>query len=608
MVGKVLNITDFMAPDQLGNHVAKFWVTNNALRQDWLNEKIELRKYVFATSTKKTNNATQIWKNTTTIPKACQIRDNLTANYYLNSFPRRMWFDWEADNDDSNEQEKREAIKTISRYWTNYGQFKSEMKKCIDDWVDYGNCFGTVEWIDNRVRLPNGKEQVGYVGPCLRRISPLDIVFNPTAPSFRETPKVVRSIVSFGELKKILNSQSNDENRKEYEDLFNYLKEIRRTAQAYTGDMQGFDEQYAMDGFTSFRNYLISDMVEILTFYGDVYDWENDEFLENYVITVVDRHKVIGKKPNPSYFGYAPIFHCGWRPRQDNLWAMGPLDNLIGMQFRIDYVENQKADYLTIAMAPPLKIKGTVQDFTWGPMARIYCGDDGDVEVLMPNLNILQLNTELAFLFQTMEMIAGAPGEQMGIRSPGEKTAFEVQKLDNAGSRIYGAKIQMFEEQFTENILNGLLELGRRNISGVQSIPVFDDDFNFQSFMDLTSQDITGAGRLKPIAARNFAEKAELLQNLNTFFNSPMGQDPTISVHFSGVQLAKFLAQEFQIKDYSIVQPYVRLAEQADAQRLAQSYQQQVGMEAMTPSGLTPDDHDPSVDEVPMPPPMEEPK
>jgi hypothetical protein len=123
--------------------------------------------------------------------------------------------------------------------------------------------------------------------------------------------------------------------------------------------------------------------------------------------------------------------------------------------------------------------------------------------------------------------------------------------------------------------------------------------------MDLTAADITGAGRLKPLAARNYAEKAEMLQNLNNFYNSKMGADPGVIQHFSGVELAKLLAEEFQIKDYNIVQPYVRLAEQADAQRMAQSLQQQVGMEGQTPSGLTPDDHDEYVDAVPEAPPME---
>jgi hypothetical protein len=204
-----------------------------------------------------------------------------------------------------------------------------------------------------------------------------------------------------------------------------------------------------------------------------------------------------------------------------------------------------------------------------------------------------------------MEILAGAPQEQLGIRSPGEKTAFEVSKLDNAAQRIYGAKVMQFEQNFIEPCENAKLELARRNIAQSQTISVFDDDFNFQTFMTLTPQDITGAGRLKPIAARHFAEQAELLQNLTAFFNSQMGQDPAINVHFSGEKIAKMLAEIFGIKEYNVVQPYVRLAEQADAQRMAQAHNEQVGMEAQTPAGIHPDDHDPDVADVAQAPPLE---
>lgn len=605
MVGKVLTPKDFLSPDQLGNSIARYWATWNTLRQDWLTEQLELRKFIFATNTRQTSAGQMaVWKNSTTIPKLCQIRDNLAANYELNLFPKSRWISWEAAEEDANSTAKRDNILNLMRWATGQDRFKNEMRKCILDYIDYGNCFGTVEWVDERVTLKDGREQVGYVGATLRRISPLDIVMNPTAPTFREAPKIIRSIVSMGEVKKILLSQTNDQNRAEYEALFKYLRDIRVTMQSYTGDLQGFDESYQVDGFSSYRNYLISDMVEILTFYGDIYDWETDTFLENHIITVVDRHKIIGKRPNPSYFGYAPIFHVGWRPRQDNLWAMGPLNNLVGMQYRLDHTENAKADLIDLTLVPPLKIKGSIPDFKWGPMERIYIGDDGDVEMMAPAAQALNMNSELGAIMQIMEQLSGSPQEAMGIRSPGEKTAFEVQKLDNANQRIYGAKIMQFEVNFSEASLNAMLELFRRNLSAVQTISIFDDDFNFQEFQKLTPQDITGAGRLKPIAARHFAEQAELLQNLNNFFNSKMGADPAINVHFSGVQTAKMLAEIFNIKDFNIVQPFVRLSEMADGKRLAQAHEETTNMEAQTPSGLTPDDHDPDVAPVPQAPPM----
>jgi len=100
-----------------------------------------------------------------------------------------------------------------------------------------------------------------------------------------------------------------------------------------------------------------------MTFYGDMYDIDNEKLYKNYVFTIVDRHKIIGQKPNPSFYGYPPIFHAPWRQKQDNLWGMGPLDNLIGMQYRVDHIENTKADVWDLTAYPVIKVKGFVEDF-----------------------------------------------------------------------------------------------------------------------------------------------------------------------------------------------------------------------------------------------------
>ena len=81
---------------------------------------------------------------------------------------------------------------------------------------------------------------------------------------------------------------------------------------------------------------------------------------------------VVLKEPIPSWSGHAPIYHVGWRTRPDNLWAMGPLENLVGMQYRIDHLENLKADAMDLAVLPPLVIKGEVEQFKYAPGAEIH--------------------------------------------------------------------------------------------------------------------------------------------------------------------------------------------------------------------------------------------
>jgi hypothetical protein len=590
MTGTVLEIRDYIVEDQLGCAVARKYVEWFNLMAPKRAQWQELRKYLFATDTTQTTNSKLPWKNKTTVPKLTQIRDNLFAQYMAITFPKRKSLDWLSSRSEDSMAKKNSILAYM--YWAStQPEFKSEIAKCILDYIDYGNVFSHVEWLDQSFERDD-KIQSGFIGPSPRRISPLDIVFNPTAPSFLETPKIIRSMISMGELKKKIDSMSTDENHQEYVDLFNYLTGYReRILQSPSTDLNIQDSYYSMDGFANFRQYLEGDYVEVLTFYGDMFDYEKKELLENHVIMVVDRHKVISKKPNPSYFGYPPIFHVGWRIRQDNLWAMGPLDNLVGMQYRLDHVENLKADVFDLIAFPVLKIKGYVNDFEWGPMQRIVTDNEGDVEMLAPPFQVLQVNNEIQYLIGMMEEMAGAPKEAMGFRTPGEKTAFEVQRLENAGTRIFTSKSKQFDEMFMEPIYNAMLEMAKRQITGPQEINVFDDEFNLQTFMTLTADDITGAGRIKPLAARHFAEKAEIVQNISSLYSSGIAQDQLVSVHISGFKLAKLLEEALDLQDYGLVQKDIRISEQVEAERLKNAHDEQTQMQAGTPAGLNATDH-----------------
>jgi hypothetical protein len=593
LTGKVLQLKDILTEDQFALRITDKYLEWDILRSPKKSDWEEVRRYVYATDTRHTSNSQTPWKNTTTIPKLCQIRDNLYANYIATLFPQRKWLSWEANEKESASRDKRDAIENYMSWVITQPSFKHEMDKVILDYIDFGNCFVTVDWLDERVQQPD-KMQAGYVGPVVRRISPLDIVMNPTAENFGSSPKIIRSLISLGELKERLERVSNDENRKEYEELYKYLLEIRTRVSEFEGDLSHQDNLYQIDGFTSFRQYLGSDMVEVLTFYGDIFDPDTQKFYKNHVITVVDRHKLIGNKPNPSFFGTPPVFHSPWRKKQDNLWGMGPLDNLVGMQYRLDHIENMRADIVDWTQFPVQKVKGFVEDYVWQPGEKIFVSEEGDVEIISPDVNVLQANFDLQRYELKMEEMAGAPREAMGFRTPGEKTAFEVQQMQNASARLFQNKIKQFEEHVVEPLLNAMLELARRNLNSATTIKVFNDDYKIASFQTLGVEDITGIGRIKPVAARHFTEQSDLIQNLTNIANSPLWA--FVQPHWSSVQTAKVLETVFNLQDYSMIIPNVFITEQAEQQKLIQSLQEQVQMSGMTATGMGEDyDMDPSM-------------
>lgn len=587
MVGKVLNLDTLLYKDNIAIEIANKWLSWHTLRATKLEDAKEVRKYVYQTDTTQTSNVKLPWKNKTTVPKLCQIRDNLYANYKLAIFPRRSNIVWEGLDESSATADKKKAIQNYMSWVVDRREFQDEMSKLLYDYIDYGNCFVNIEWVDRRNET-NLRNQVGYAGPVPRRISPEDIVFNPIAPSFSESPKIVRSLISIGEVKEYLERISTDDNKQQYEDLFNYLVKLRQNCSSYDDNLK--DAFYQMDGFSSFRAYLESGYCELLTFHGDLYDIENNEFLKNYEIVVCDRHKLIKKEPSKSFLGTSNIYHVGWRQRQDNLWAMGPLDNLVGMQYRIDHLENLKADLFDLIAFPPLKIKGYVEPFQWAPFSKIHVDADGDVELMSPDVQALNANLEIQVLEQKMEEMAGAPKEAMGFRTPGEKTAYEVQRIENAASRIFNSKIVQFE-LMEEDLLNGMLEHGKRNMDSTQ-VRVFDNEYNLEVFSTLTAEDISGNGRIKPIAARHFAEIAQKVQDITAFANSPIYADPLINIHFSGLEMAKYFEELLDLERYNIVEPFIRVSEQAEAQKLQGVQQESAMSQTMTPSGMTPEDSD----------------
>lgn len=583
MTGTVLELSNVLSPDIKATRLTERWLQWDTLRNVKKTDWEEIRRYVYATDTTQTTNNQLPWKNKTTVPKLCHVRDNLYSNYTATLFPKRNDnVIWEANSEDGNSVAKRDAIQNYMTWVMEQPMFKTEMDKIILDYIDFGNCFGTVEWVDQRVEQTDST-QTGYIGPMVRRISPLDIVMNPTAEHFVSSPKIIRSIISMGEVKNLLERMSNDENRAEYEELYNYLKNIRFHARTFQGDWIQRDHLYSMDGFTSFRAYLQSELVEILTFYGDWYDPIKDEFHKNRVITVIDRHRLMGDKPNPSYFGYPPIYHAPWRKKQDNLWGMGPLDNLVGMQYRLDHIENMRADVVDLTTYPVQIVKGFVEDYVWQPGEKIFTSEEGSVELVTPETNVLNANFELQQLEALMEEMAGAPKEAMGFRTPGEKTKYEVQRLENAAARVFQNKIKQFEEQVVEPLLNAMLELARRNLVGTTTIKVFNNDFNVTSFSQLTVEDITGVGRIKPVAARHFAEEAELIQNLTNLTGS--GLWPVVQPHFSGIKLSKILEEMFHLQDYKIVMPWAALSEQAEGQKFMQALEENLHQYTQTASG-----------------------
>lgn len=568
----VAELRDLISADDASQWISNLWVKYDQQRQKKVKEWAEVDKYLFATDTTTTSNKSLPWTHTTTLPKLTQIRDNLHANYLSSLFPNDKWLTWKAYDRESASKERAQGLQAYMENKTREGGYREVISRLLYDYIDYGNAF-VMPSFEARYKETEGERTPSFVGPRGVRISPYDIVFNPTASSFEDTFKVVRSWKTLGELQKL--AQESPEHYF-WEEALKKRVAVHKASQGLSESDWAKTSQYQVDGFGSLNEYYKSNTVEVLEFYGDFYDSYTDEYQPNRMITIVDRSTVVRNAPIPSYGGEALIRHVGWRLRPDNLWAMGPLDNLVGLQYMIDHYVNMGANALDLKVMPPKKVIGEVEAFNWGPNEEIHIDEGGDVQEMAQQFgDMATLRDWIEIMEYRMELYAGAPREAMGVRSPGEKTAFEVQALENAAGRIFQEKIIQFE-LFMEKNLNDMLEVAHQNLNFSDVISVLDRSSGVVEFREITKEDISAKGVIRPIGARHFSQKANELQNLVGVFQSPLGQ--VIAPHISSENLARFIEDVIDLRGYDVFEKNVAIGEEQERQMLMGQAQEDMAM------------------------------
>jgi len=578
MAGTVQELRNlFVSEDALAGEIGTLYSDWRINRKKKEGEMSELRNYLFATDTTSTSNVSDGYSNKTTIPKLTNIRDGLHANYLAAVLPNDNWLKWEGYTEDSATKDKRKTIQAYMDNKAREGGIREVVSKLLYDYIDDGNVFGEVGFENNSKEI-NEESVPQYIGPKLYRISPFDIVFNIAAPTFESSPKIIRYLKSIGELIK-----DSDNGVLPFEEgVIDKLKKRRESLSSFSSEDVNKEAAYAVDGFGTYSQYIGSGYVEVLRFLGNIYDVSTDTYLSDQEIYVLDRQFIAYNETNPSWQGSAPIFHVGWRERPDNLWSMGPLDNLVGLQYRIDHLENLKADAFDQYIWPPIEVRGEFAPFVWGPNAIALNPDNnGQLVIHRPDASVLIVDNEISYLIQLMEEMAGFPKQALGIRTPGEKTAFEVSTLGSATDRLFQDKTTNFEINFFEKALNAMLGEAVEKLSGADLIRVMDDDLGVATFLEITKKDITATGKLRPIGARHFSEEAQRIQNLVQLSNTKIWDQ--IKPHISSKALAMTVEELLNFDRFDIFKENVAVFESAETAKLAETAAESVEVDAATP-------------------------
>ena len=571
-------INKLREPEGLAGGIAQKFVSWENSKDRWYRNAQETLENLYATSTHDIYNQVHEYDNSTHIPKLTQIRDMLVTYYLDAMFSLPDYVDWEAYDYESIDVNTRNTIKAVAKQMVEDSKFKPTIRELVEDYVDYGNAFATVANVTETLQMDGKSQSIIYNGPKAIRINPLDIFFDPLATSFERSPKIVRTIMTLGELQADaeLLPDSAEEYKKALNKAIERRSEIRNTIATIRPE-DIVDDECRIAGLGNWSTYYKTDTVELLTFYGDLYDIDENKLHRNTRIVVMDRCFVLLEEPIKNYGFNCNIFKAGWRDRKDNLWSMSPLDNIKGLQFMVDFLENKRADVFNYISNPVLVKKGDVEmPSDIYPGCEIGVDTDGDVAFIRPDATALQADLYIDKYLNLMEEMAGTPREAMGFRTPGEKTAFEVSQLNTASSRLFNEKVRKFEMEMLEPLMTLMLRIYMSNPARTTKVREKLEDGTVL-FQDVPLDELSANGRLIAMGSNTYTEKARMAQTVMQLYNSGVVSDPLVFNYFDPKIIAKILAYTTGLDSWKgILKDNARTHAELEARMTGEQAQQQL--------------------------------
>lgn len=530
----------------------------------------ELMDFLDATDTRSTTNNSLPFKNSTTIPKLAHIYQMMVTSYMEHMIPNRNWIDFVGNDNDAVSAEKREVVRSYVRGKAVASNLGGTLERLVEDYVTRGYAVVHNRHVTETTTTVENRKIANYTGTVAERVSPSDFFWDVTATTLPRANKCVRTLYTMGGLKKEIRDGTFPLMS---EEDFEKLRSERRSVREALSDGYNGRRKYdslCKKGYGDMLNYVNEGVVEVLRFYGDFYDEQNDELWDNYEITLIDR-KIVGRKESLDNWQASQALHVTvYEFQKDTLAPIGPLHRLVGMQYKLDKRENFREDMHDKFLSPTLKKVGDVREkgTRGGPDHTFEVEEQGDVAWMTPPAEVLQPDNTLFVIMQLMEELSGSPKESIGQRTAGEKTKFEVQLLDRGQNKTFRNKVKKFERELLSPTLNDYLEQGRHHLDAADMVKTFSSDLGISKFVEITADDLNLNGEMVAQGATLFAEKANTLQNLNAIMNSPLGQ--SLAPHTSRTNLMRAVEMLADLEQYDIYTFGIGVQEDQKLQQLVQ--------------------------------------
>lgn len=570
MTIRTLTVDDLASSEDMAAQVSGFWDVHQTQRLNQVYQWDELRQYIYATDTDSSSGVNNDWKNRTVRPKLTWIYDKMLTSYIQKLMPNDQFFRWKSSGKDENKETAR-VIEHFMRHKikNKHVNFREIVASSVSDWLLTGNAFGGAEYIEKKQRslAKDGEEIVVFRGARPIRYNPIDVNLDASASTWEDSFCITRELIRKEAFFSYVEDNPNaflpegvdiiraGHNKAYNNDIVEYIKQKNRT----------------IDGTTIYDSWAAG-ITEVLHYHGAMWDPITNTYKSNMHVIVGDRIALLYKGENPSYLYDKPVVFSSFRKRPDNLWGMGPLENLVGMQYRIDHEENLKSDALDACAYPIVKVTGDSgeQDYQVRPGETWYVPPGGDVELVYPDPRVGMFESDISIREQAMEEFASMPRETAGFRTPGEKTKYEVASLLNSAGEHPDEKLAQFESQYLEPLLNLMLELNIRNLSqtDLESIPAGD----LEIWNNIKVEDLKVDGRLYPVGIKHSKEAGEKIQKTMAIIETASQIAPE---HFNKFKAMKVLEEEMALDEEKLISFGAGMKEQKQLQKVQETLEKE---------------------------------
>ena len=508
---------DYNDKNALAGGVVSNWTQWNSSRTQAMELWAEIDSYLHATDTSMLEGGSN-FDHKTHLPILSELHEDLIAIVHSTLFPHDDWLSWKGFEINAITKQVRQKVLSYIKQCHSMNGFNVQMRKVVDDLIRYGNCFTQTYYKNESMESEQGMVS-GYAGPAIKRISPYDIAFNPVAREFSKTPKIIRELITVGDLHELYTGASAEDLAID-KDTFDSLMS-RRTGSGNDYTERYKEKQYIPQGFGSIDEYYNSGYVELMWFYGDIFNDTDNTFAKKRCVVVVDRDTVLIDKEEL----FPAIFKGGWTPRPDNLWSQGPLDKVVGINYMINHRENSKNDAIDKFTYPDRAYVGDVEeiyDEVTGHTKYIM-PEGGSVSDIRPDSTVLTFDNQIMMHRDLARTSARLPQQLAGFRTAGEKTATEVQSLNDGAFRGFINKAAQMEEDLIENAVQAEIRVAKDNFSSIIKVLEEDED-GILLTTQITEEDLSANGKLIPHGSRRFSRQLQQLQGLTQLANTQIGQ------------------------------------------------------------------------------------